>query len=576
MSFPLLLLCILPLQSQSQSQPVSRPASPHLIVLCAVDQLPAEYLVRFRDGFTEDGFRRILREGVECSNAGYEYAITETGPGHATIGTGANPHRHGIIANEWLDRATHKAVYCVDGAEASSARHLLAETLGDRLKIGAGRDSTVVSASIKDRSAILMAGRRADGVWWFDRKTGDFCSAPEFRGDATLGPRASEVVRAFNQAEPRPIDAWRGKPWQRLLDPADARWAPLYAGLPPDDAPFEMPWVGWGRTFDHVLPGKDAGYYYLLYGTPFANEALLSLTVRLLDDPGLALGRRQGLDLLCVSFSASDPVGHAFGSQSHEVLDIIVRLDRQLAQLLQALDRTVGAGRWTLALSADHGATPPPEYLASVGAPAGRLEVTSPGGVLERVAEALARRFKDQLPAGFKPVSAVGNDRGKAVLKSPFGAFRAYGFYLAQPFLDEHRIPKDQAAEVVRDALREVAGIAEALTAAELQQGRFPAEGSGAAMRLSFHKERSGDVLFCLRSGWVAGLAAPGFAATHGGPWGPDQRVPVLFLGPGFAPGRRVTAKCSPADIVPTLCARFGVVPPALSDGRVVEGALAR
>ena len=361
-----------------------QPAPPKLIVIVVVDQMRADYLERYSGGFT-GGLRRLIREGAWFTNAAYPYLNTVTCAGHSTIGTGMLPFHHGMIMNSWLDRSTGKTPYCTDdaaateisynglhGATGDSARQMRAPAIGEQIRARAhGR---AVAMSLKPRSSIPLVGRSADAVVWFDDRGGWSTSSVYTRAPV---PFLQQFITA------NPITADYGKVWTRTLRPSAYQFT--------DDDPAERPGADAGRTFPHplgVAGGKpDARFFGRWRESPFSDEYLGRMATAAVD--ALSLGKGEHTDLLAVSFSALDAVGHVYGPRSHEVQDVLVRLDLTIGRLLDHLDRTVGTSNYVLALSADHGVADIPEHVHG-----GRLRIE--GGQGRGIARAHGRVGRGQ------------------------------------------------------------------------------------------------------------------------------------------------------------------------------------
>ncbi|MGB3968300.1 MAG: alkaline phosphatase family protein, partial [Planctomycetota bacterium] len=378
--------------------------APRLVVLCVVDQLAAWVFAEGKPFLAADGgFARLARDGTTFANCAYEHACSETGPGHATIGTGVAANVHGIVRNKWWVPELGKAIYCVDqpmpalpdlpeGKDRGPGL-LLAPTLAAGME---QRDPATRSASVswKDRSAIAMAGPQVDIAVWCELLTGRFVT------NTAWVKATPKWLAAFN--EQRVLDRWFGTMWKRSGPDA------AYAGLV-DDRPYELP-HGNGkaqRTLPQELNGATsrpgAEFYNQIYASPFGNTAvrlLAEATVR-----GMDLGADAVSDLLCVSFSSTDVVGHCFGPESVEARDALLRLDRELATFLAFLDREVGKGEWAMFVTADHGVGPTPEWAAAQGRDAGRGAIqTFVGAMAEKV---LAERYGAP-PTGQRYLTHVG------------------------------------------------------------------------------------------------------------------------------------------------------------------------
>jgi predicted AlkP superfamily pyrophosphatase or phosphodiesterase len=312
---------------------------PQLIVIISIDQMRADHLTRYASLY-EHGFKRLMTEGVFFKNADLNYAGTSTGSGHATLGTGVYPWKNGIISNNYVERLTGKKVYCVSDSTAEpvggvggkmSPRNLLVPAFGDWLK-GSSSASKVVSMSYKDRAAILMAGKHPNAVYWFDRNAGRMATSSYYMN--SLPSWAKEFSTTEWIAKNFPTQ------WTKLL-PESA-----YERFGPDDMPGESLWQG-KRTFPHAIEaGKNVAQ---LFNTPWGNDYLLDFAAAAIS--GEQLGKRGTVDLLCVSLSTTDNIGSAFGPNSHEMIDNLVRIDKALGIFLTNLDTLFGRGGVMLATS---------------------------------------------------------------------------------------------------------------------------------------------------------------------------------------------------------------------------------
>lgn len=526
----------------------SADAAPKLVVLVSIDQVRADYLTRFREHFGTGGFRLFMERGAWLADAAFAHAATSTGPGHAVIATGSYGWQNGIIGNSWHDAAGEKAVYCVadpeariigGGGEGRSPRNLFGTTLGDELRIATGFRGKVLSVSHKDRSAILLGGKLAQDVyWWADTQ---FVTSTYYRQELP------DWVRRFNA--PSPVRRYLGRTWERAL-PESA-----YALQGPDDAPWEEDRPVLGRTFPHPMGGDPQGLLTAavarpVQGSPFGLELMTEFALAGVDAE--SLGRDAVPDLLCISYSTPDYVGHWYGPQSHEVLDIIVRMDRALEVLLKELDSRIGMEHVLVAVTSDHAVSPIPEYLLAnhVGVPAGRV----PADDLRHAVSAALDASYGKPGSGREWVAAV-NDGG---------------LYLEEMTFRFRKLDRAKGAEIAAAALLRVPRVVAASTRAHLltSGSLSPLE---ARLRRSLHPARSGDVLFALEPLFTPGSDTAG--ADHGSPVWSDAHVPVLFLGPGIRPGRSAVS-ATPADIAPTLALLLGIGSPALREGRVLDDIL--
>jgi len=524
---------------------IAAPAAPRLAVLISVDQMRADYLERFRPYFGPDGFNRFQREGLVFTQAHYRHAVTKTGPGHATMMTGVSIRAHGIIGNEWhlSDWPALEQVNCVEDRGAPlvglparawqspggvleakrgrSPRHLLAETVGDRLKAKHGAGSRVFGVSDKDRAAILPSGAKADCAYWTEE--GRFVTSTYYR--AAL----PDYVEAFNRA--RGADAFFGHTWDRLLPAAE------YDRVQgPDEADGESSPDGLGRTFPRRVDGgvtaPNARYYSAFDHSPRNNEMVAEFARELVERENL--GAADGApDLLTIGFSQPDKMGHAFGPDSHEVMDTYIRLDRTLAEFFTYLDQRFGAENYVVVLTADHGVAPLPERRLATGQGAGRAKGAE--------FDALVRQ---RLDAKFGPLPA-----GERWAARDGQSYRINPAVLAGKKPTRPDVEKELAA-----ALRGHPAVAAAYTRTELA-GANPLDQIGEAVRLGFHRERSGDVLYVHRPYFME-RTEPG--TTHGTPYDYDTHVPLLWLGGGLKPAVH-DERIGIDDLAPTLAALLGV-----------------
>jgi predicted AlkP superfamily pyrophosphatase or phosphodiesterase len=500
-------------------------ARPRLVLFVVVDQMRFDYLTRF-DALYRQGLRRLLDEGAVFENARFAHANTETGPGHAVLASGLHASRSGIIANEWWDWRARAMVNVVDdpvhasvggGTRAASPANLNAFTIGDALK-KASPASRVVSASFKDRAAVLLGGRRADAAFWFDDAAGRFVTSTYYAREM---PR---WLAAWQRK--RPADRYHARAWTRLLaDPA------VYERLAGPDA---QPGEGdaEGITFPHALKGAppEQGFYASLRRTPFADELLLDLALRVLDE--YALGRRAATDILFVGFSAHDGIGHTYGPGSQEAMDSMLRLDRALGRLLEAADRATG-GRTLVVLSADHGVMPLVEVARQKGIEARR----APPAVIEDAArKALEARFP-----------------GAAGLVSRFDPPH---FYLDLDALDRQGLRRREVEAVIVDAALSTGIVKRAYTAEDLLGQAPPDDALFPLVAASFFEPRSPHVVVQLEP--FVYLSTRSSGTGHGSPQDYDRHVPIVFMGPGVKAGRHA-APCAPGDVAPTLGALLGI-----------------
>ncbi|MGH7173794.1 MAG: alkaline phosphatase family protein [Gemmataceae bacterium] len=549
-----LFLGLLGLPAHSGAEP-SKPETPRLIVLVYIDQLRADYLTRWDTLFGEGGFHRLEKDGAWFQNCHYPYSDTVTAAGHASVATGCSPRTHGIIGNDWYERAAGASVNCVSSeryqrvppavlgvesdkdkkkAKGVSPERLLAPTLGDALKEATGGKGRVVSLSLKDRSAVLPGGQRADACYWLDMTNGLFVTSTYYR-DAV-----HPWVAKFNRSGI--LDAWMGKKWTRLREHLDYE-----KSSGPDDAAGEG-YLPFARTFPHALDGGvlnvKAAYYGTLYNSPFGNDVLLALARRAIEAE--QLGKHDRADLLCLSFSSNDAIGHCWGPDSQEVLDVTLRTDAILKELLAALDRQVGKGRYVLVLTADHGVCPLPEATRRRGGDASRIDTAV---LLKQAIAFLGATF--HVPAE--------DNRWLEPSESPW-------LYLNRALLARHHLKQSEVEKALADWLAKQPGILRAYTRSQLLAGIAAEDAIGQRVRRSFFPERSGDVRPIVKPNHLLTTRLTG--TNHGTPHAYDTHVPLLVYGASVRPGVRREAVTPQAAAV-ILAHALGIKPPAKADAEL-------
>jgi predicted AlkP superfamily pyrophosphatase or phosphodiesterase len=528
---------------------MAHPAHPKLVVMIVVDQMRGDYVDKFR-GQWSGGLKRLAGEGAWFHEAAYPYAATETCPGHATISTGAFPAEHGIVANGWWDRDQQRMVTCTSDPTVKNVAYAGGSTKGgdsaarmqlpsfaEELKFQTGGGTRVVTFALKARAAITMAGHKGDAVTWLDSSSGAWVTSSAY---GTM-PFVEEY------AKKHPVAEDYGKTWSLSL--------PESAYLYEAEATGAAAPAGWTLSFPHPLRGKDGStsadevFFDQWAHSPFADTYLTHLAETAVDS--LGLGKAGGTDYLGVSYSTPDYVGHAFGPRSREIQDILVRLDKDLGELLAHLDQKVGRGNYVLALSADHGVVPVPEDMARTGVDAGVLSLAE---LQERMEKALE-------PFNYtKPAIARMTEGNVYFSQGIYGGLK-----------------KDPTAlHAVMDAVLTQPGVAAVYRAEDLSGAVSSSSEIRTAFTLSYSPSRSGDLFFVPKPYWLVDGSPAGKKAVggtgHGTPYNYDQHVPLLLLGYGIQPGEYFTA-VTPADIAPTFAALCGITL-ATRDGRVLAEAL--
>ncbi len=496
-------------------------ANPKLVVIVIIDQFRPDFLDRAHDKLGASGFRMLTERGAYFTGCYYDYANTETAPGHATLFTGAYSDAHGIAANQWWDARAKRMVSSVSdgstrlvGVEGAGAspHNLLSDTLGDELKLATDGKARVFTLSLKDRAAILPAGFAANGAFWIDHKSGAWISSTFYM------QQLPAWVQKFNAAGK--ADAYWDREWK------DAQ----------------------GNLLRKTTREATPDFYETVGATPFGNDYELDFARELITQE--KLGEGPATDLLAISLSASDILGHKVGPNSPQVKEMVLALDRQLADFFSYLGRRVGLANVWIVLSADHGISPVPAYAHSFRLPAETLN---------------SEKLKSELNAAI----ATRLKRPGDYLEGRDGAFV---FISESAFAAAGMTNEADAEHLVGEALVQL-GLRSYITRAQLAAGNVPHDDAGRQLLHSYSSY----------GGWYVILVAPPFTfpwdsrtgTTHGSWYRYDQHVPLAFFGLPFQAGV-YRGRCEPVDMAATLASLLGVNPPNRAAGRVLTEALRR
>ena len=527
-----------------------------LVLQITVDGLRADLLERYRNGFGEGGFNYLLENGAVYTNAHYQHANTETIVGHATLATGAFPSEHGMIGNVWFDREAGELSYNIEdpespllptreapakGEQADPAQKLsrtqgrspvslLAATFSDGLAAYYGGRSKVYAVSGKDRSAVAMAGQ-VGKAFWFSTDSGDFVTSSYYY-DAY-----PQWAREWNSK--RRGEQYAGKSWDLLND------ASTYLLGAQDDRPYEVDLKGYGRVFPHPFAEADNTLFATkLLVSPVGDQLILDFSKALVSNE--QLGQDAVPDYLSISFSSVDAVNLFLGPSSLENEDVVLQLDRTLADLFAFIDKSVGLKQTLIVLSADHGMADMPEYMTGLGYAAGRL---SPDDVID-TANAAGKRLLaiDEIVRFF---------------------FRPY-LYLDEAKIEAAKLDRNVVEKALAAALMEHKGIAFAVP----RKGLPALQESPLVKQIqrNFHPLRSGDIYIAQKPYWFLFDTGP-VAAMHGSPWRYDTHVPIIFAG-ATIPAQRIVRAVHPVDVAPTISAFLGMTPPSSAQGLPLEEVL--
>ncbi len=515
-------------------------SNPKLVVGIVVDQMRYDYLTRFHNKYGEGGFKRMVNKGFNCKNNHYNYIPTYTGPGHASIYTGTTPKYHGIISNNWYDKEVNKSVYCAGDdsvqsvgtssvAGQMSPHRMLTTSFADENRLFTQMQGKTIGISIKDRGAILPAGHTANAAYWFHGKDeGNFITSSFYMSELP------KWVQKFNKK--KNVASYL-KEWNTLYDIS------TYVESGDDLNNFEGGFNGKDTpTFPYdlsVLKDKNGGFD-ILKVTPYGNSIIADFAIAALD--GEQLGQDNITDVLTVSFSSTDYVGHNFGVNSKEVEDTYIRLDKDLERFFKALDIKVGKGNYTVFLTADHGAVNVPAYLQTVKIPSGYLN--------NREAKIKLSAFMKNTYGATDLIENVSNSQ----------------IFLNRAKILELKLNLEAVQKAIVNEIINYKDVDKAYTASYMGDASFD-RGIELLLQNGFNQKRSGDVLIVYSPAYISYSKT---GSTHGSGLNYDTHVPLLFFGKGIKKGSTVT-KTRVVDIAPTISALLGISFPNGAIGNPLE-----
>lgn len=522
---------------------VAQKTKPKLVVGIVVDQMCYEYLYRYQSKFSDKGFVKLMKNGTHCRNTQYNYVPTYTGPGHASIYTGTTPSNHGIVANDWYSRSLKKTINCVGDETVSSVgttdlggkkspKNLKSSTITDQLKL-TYPNSKVISLSIKDRSAILPGGHLSDGTYWFDFSSGNFITSSFFKTNLP------DWVKNFN-AKKMP-DSYLKETWNTYYD------IKTYTESGVDDSPYEHLLKGKKTpTFPYNLKEMTNNQldYDLFTHTPFANTYLADFALEALEKEKLGLGKET--DFLCVSFSSTDILGHAFGPNSIEIEDMYIRLDLEIAKILAELEKKIGKENFVFFITADHAVVPVPQLL---------IDKHLPGGYLnwKPLYETLKEEVTTQFGVNF--ISSRQNSN----------------FYFDRELLKSKNIKLEDAQEFVKSKVKNWENVKSVYTGIELANAGADFEWRD-MVRRGYRYQESGDVIYTLEPGFISqwGEAPDAYkGTTHGSSYNYDTHVPLIWYGANI-PSQEILRRINITDITATLVPILQLAKPSSTTGEPI------
>ncbi|MEO8764303.1 MAG: alkaline phosphatase PafA [Ginsengibacter sp.] len=528
-------LCI-SISSFGQKSKVS--SHPKLVIGLVIDQMRWDYLYRYYDLYSANGFRRLIEKGFSCENAFIPYVPTYTAPGHTCVYTGSVPAIHGIVGNNWYDAEAGKDVYCASdpavntvgsnsGEGAMSPRNLWVTTIGDELRYSTNYSSKVIGIALKDRSAIFPAGHSANAAYWFDGSVGKWISSTYYQNKLPAW-----VVKENEKLLP---DAAMSKDWNTLL-PIEK-----YTQSTADDKIYESEIPGEKTvTFPHRLSQLTNSRYEAFKYTPFANTYTFDMAKEAIDNEKMGMG--DVTDLLAVSISSTDYVGHTFGPNSIEAEDTWLRLDADIAGFLQYLDTKLGEGNYLLFLTADHGVSAAPGFMNEHKLPGGTYSSGTLAAELNKMLDStfniknvLISLENNQLYINKNVIKNAG--RNASEIQNAI-----IDFLKGKPYITDAFLTENIAATSIQATIKE-------------------------RVLNGYNPKRSGQIAFLTRPGYLDGS---GKGTTHG-MWNPyDAHIPLLWFGYQVKQGK-TNREVYMSDIAPTVTGILGIQMPSGCIGKVIE-----
>ncbi|MEN8817519.1 MAG: alkaline phosphatase PafA [Nonlabens sp.] len=517
--------------------------TPKLVVGIVVDQMRYDYLSRFYSRYGTGGFKRLMNDGYNLTNNHYNFVPTYTAPGHASIYTGTSPMNHGIIGNNWYDKFEGSVIYNASDVDYNSVgttsdegkmspRRMLTTTVTDQLELHTQGRAKVIGISIKDRGAILPAGHAADAAYWFEGgDAGNFISStfymntlPQWVIDFNAVKKANEYLKTWETLYPISTYTASGSDLNKFEKAPRGK----------EDAVF---------PYDLNTLRSDNGNYSLIKATPYGNTIVADFAIEALIKE--EMGKDDITDFLAVSFSSTDYIGHQYGVNSIEIEDTYLRLDRDIERLLESLDQEVGEGKYTVFLTADHGAVHNPAFLQSQKINAGYFSTSS---------------FKKQLEKDLKEeynqedlISNISNNQ----------------IFFNKASLSLNDINPIDLENFIASKITDYDQIDKAYTRNALVSGQMH-DGTGYLIQNGFHHKRSGDVIYVLEP---AVISYSKTGSTHGSSQSYDTHVPLLFYGNGIRKGSS-SKRTEIIDVAPTISSLLKIGFPNGATGNPINDVL--
>ncbi|MDY0780038.1 alkaline phosphatase PafA [Tenacibaculum sp. IB213877] len=522
----------------------TKESKPKLVVGIVVDQMRYDYLTRFENRYGNGGFKRLIKNGFSLENAHYNYIPTYTAVGHTSIYTGTTPTNHGIIGNNWYDKYEKRSIYCVDdnnyktigndgdGGKKSPYR-MQTTTVTDQLKLAQNMQGKTIGVAIKDRSAVLPAGHTANAAYWFDGGSkGEWISSSFYLNEL---PKWVQDFNASGKA-----DAYLNSPWETLYD------INTYSESIVDDNNFEETFKGEEKpVFPHDIPNLRSknNNFSILKAIPAGNTITADFAKAAI--LGEKLGKSDYTDFLAVSFSSTDYVGHQFGVDSKEIEDTYLRLDKDLEDFLNFLDKEVGRNNYTVFLTADHAAVQVPSYLKSIKIPADYFSYKKFNDYINEITD---KHFKST-----ELIENISN----------------FQIFLNKEKINDLKLSVHEVAEIIANEAINYKGIYKTVTAKTLQSTSFNS-GLLKSLQNGYNQKFSGDVMLIPTP---ATISYSKKGSTHGSAYSYDTHVPIIFYGAGIKRGNSKN-NYKIIDIAPTICNLLDIEFPNGNSGKIITEVL--
>ncbi|MEJ0106281.1 MAG: alkaline phosphatase PafA [Bacteroidota bacterium] len=516
----------------SQSQKLQRPK---LVVGMVVDQMRWDYLYRYYDRYSANGFKRLLNQGFSCENTMIPYAQTVTAAGHTCIYTGSVPAIHGIMGNEWYDKSLKRTVYCTeddsvkivggDNSEPMSPKNLWTTTICDELRLSTNFRSKVIGIALKDRGSILPAGHSANAAYWYDGVSGNWITSTYYMNSLP------SWVENFNKK--KWVDSFYSKNWNTLY-PVNT-----YIQSDKDNVDYEGKFAHEAApVFPHELQSRTGKDYGLIRATPYGNTFTLNFAKEALKAE--SLGKGDVTDFLTISLSSPDYIGHQFGPNSIEQEDDYLRLDKDLADFFTFLDKEIGKGEYLFFITADHAVAHVPAFLQSH-----RIDAK----ILSNTTLDVEKKVQEKFKVNHAIVSTAN-----------------YHLYLNDPAIDSAGADKKEIKKFVIDLLNKDPGLLIAFDSEKISEATLPQPIKEMFLN-GYNAKRGGDILFIVKPGDFYG----GKTGTTHGSWYPyDAHIPLVWFGWNIKAGSKLNREVYMTDIAPTIAAMLHIQMPSGSIGHVI------